>query len=142
MLTNDLEIKNKFDVAFEKARKDFCIVTTPKLAPRMINIIRERAEILEKRGVKIRVIIESSADEATRNLLDKLDRALDCLIAKQMADAFLVPYRIIDDEVWITLTKETESGTPWFLWTDAPNIVKFYRKNFEKSWESPAAKPL
>jgi sugar-specific transcriptional regulator TrmB len=133
---------NKFDIALDSARKEWCIVTTPKLAPLVTSKIREKARNIIKKGIKTRVIIDSNTDEATRKLLDRLDHSNKFLEARQISDAFLVPYRIVDEEVWITLTKETESGLPWFLWTDAPNIVKFYKKNFERAWESPAAKSL
>ncbi len=142
LLTNDLEIMNKFEAALEKAKHEWCIVTTPKLAPKVIDLIRESAKNLKNRGIKTRVIIDSHTDEATRNILDRLGRANDFLITKQSSDAFLVPYRIVDDEVWIQLTKETESGIPWFLWTDSISIFNFYKRNFEESWESSAAKPL
>jgi len=143
LLTTDFELKNKFDTSFDRARKQFCVVSTPDLAPNIINIISERARAIAKKGVETRIIIESSVDEATRKFLDKVDRAHDCIIAKQVRDATLVPYRIFDDEeVWISLKKEIKSGTPWFLWTDAPNIVKFYKKSFERLWTSPEAKSL
>ncbi len=142
LLTNDLEIINKFEAALEKAKHEWCIVTTPKLAPKIIDLIRERAKDLKNRGIKTRIIIDSHTDEATRKILDRLDRGNEFLITKQISDALLVPYRIVDDEVWIQLTKETESGIPWFLWTDSISIFNFYKRNFEESWESPAAKPL
>lgn len=143
LLTTDLEIKNNFDSAFEKAKKEFCLVTTPTIAPRTVNLIRERVWSLAKKGVKTRVIIESRVPEATRDLLSKLDREHTSLAAKQVVDASLVPYRIVDDkEVWITLKKETKTGTPWFLWTNSHNIVKFYRKNFEETWNDPNAESL
>ncbi len=143
LLTTDLELKTKFDVSFDKARKEFCVVSNPDLAPNITNYISERARSIAKKGVVTRIIIESSVDEATRKFLDKVDRAHDCIIAKQVRDATLIPYRIFDDkEVWISLKKQMQSGTPWFLWTDAPNIVKFYKKSFERLWNSPEAKSL
>ena len=143
LLTTDAEIRNKLEVSFESADKEFCIVTTPKLAPRITNIISGRINTLGKKGVKTRIIIESHTDEATKNLIEKLDRTHSYLTAKQVPKESLVPYRLLDNkEVWIALTKETESGRPCFLWTDAANIVNFYQKNFEKTWKDPNAKRI
>lgn len=143
LLTTDLEIGNRFDAAFENARKEFSVVTTPELAPLVVSKIREQTSALAGRGIRTRVIIDSSADADTKNLLEKLDPTNKFLISKQVSDANLLPYRIFDDrEVLIIITRGDKSGLPYFLWTDAPDIVKFYRKNFERLWKSPAAKPL
>ena len=144
LLTTDAEIKNKMDLVFEGASREFCIVTTPRLAPRIIHFISERIKMLAKKGAKTRIIIENSAnDDAASNLFGKLKPINGNVVAKQLFRDSLMPYRIIDGkEIWITLTKETESGRPCFLWTNAPNIVKFYRQNFERAWKDKSSKNL
>jgi sugar-specific transcriptional regulator TrmB len=147
LLTTDAEICNKLALSFAKIRRDWSVVTDLTLAPRLLSVFRERIGVLEARGVETRFIVEnpSGSFEAARTVLDGAfgREEAKCFKVKQTFREAMVPFRLFDGkEVWIVLAKETESGQPCFLWTDSPNIVRFYRQNFEKAWIDPEAQTV
>ena len=52
------------------------------------------------------------------------------------------PFRIIDqNQVCITKREKTKSGMPHVIWTNAPNVVGFYKENFEALWKTAKTFP-
>jgi sugar-specific transcriptional regulator TrmB len=147
LLVNDSEIRNVFDLSFENAKEEFNVVTTPELAPYLTRILSERIGLLAKKRIKTRIIVDNpSRDfEKTKRIAHGVQsiNSKFFLVIKQLPGTFFPPYRVFDDkEAWIMISKETETGHPCFLWTNAPNVVKFYKENFEKAWNDPKAEVL
>jgi sugar-specific transcriptional regulator TrmB len=147
LLVNDSEIRNVFDLSFENVKEELNLVTTPELAPYITRILNERIGLLAKKRIKTRIIVDNpSRDfEKTKKIVQGLQsiNAKFFLVIKQLPGTFFPPYRVFDDkEAWIMISKETETGHPCFLWTNAPNVIKFYKESFEKAWNDPIAKAL
>ena len=147
LLVTDSEIRNMFDLSFENTKEEFNVVTTTELAPRLIGLMHERVRLLAKRKIKTKIIIDNpSRDFEKTNRIVQVLQSINSkfsLVIKQLPDTFFPPYRVFDDkEAWIMISKETETGHPCFLWTNAPNVIKFYKESFEKAWNDPIAKVL
>ena len=147
LLVNDSEIRNVFDLSFENVKEELNLVTTPELAPYITRILNERIGLLAKKRIKTRIIVDNPSGDFKKAKkivqgLQSIDSKLFLLI-KQLPGTFFPPYRVFDDkEAWIMISKETETGHPCFLWTNAPNVIKFYKESFEKAWNDPIAKVL
>jgi sugar-specific transcriptional regulator TrmB len=147
LLVTDSEIRNMFDLSFENTKGEFNVVTTTELAPRLIGLMHERVRLLAKRKIKTKIIIDNpSRDfEKPKKIVQGVQSTNSkfFLAIKHLSYATFPPYRVFDDkEAWIMISKETETGAPCFLWTNAPNVVKFYKENFEKAWNDPKAEVL
>jgi sugar-specific transcriptional regulator TrmB len=140
-LTTDAELANSVHLTFEKTRTEYDLVTTAELLARMYQHLRENFRLLAKRGAKIRIIVENPNDENSVNkILEEIKPKVGSFTVKIVNKKKPIPYQIFDnEEVWISMKNSTESGLPCTLWTNGPNLVQFFKENFEKTWHSRAA---
>jgi sugar-specific transcriptional regulator TrmB len=139
LLTTDAEIKNLAELTFENMRTECDLVTNLELITRRMRHFRKHFKKLSTKEVKIRIIVENPNNkELVKRTLEKIRPDRGDFAAKLFYKRRPIPYWIIDNkEVWIRRKKLTEAGLHCTLWTNASNIVQFYKESFEKAWNAP-----
>ena len=140
LLSTDAQMANVADLMFKNVKKEFDLVTSDMLLERRETHFRDNFQKISRRGVKIRLILESLEGEfEARKLLDKIRPRKGNFNAKLLHKTS-IPYKIVDgQDLWIRRRKLSESGLPCILWTNAKSLLDFYKENFEEAWNNPAA---
>jgi sugar-specific transcriptional regulator TrmB len=138
-LTTDAELANTSHLKFESAKTEYDLVTTLELITRMEEHLRVHIQSLAKRGVKIRVIVESPNDDDVKSAVERIKPKKGGFEAKLVCKVNSVPYQIFDNqELWVGMKKVTDSGVPCALCTNGRNIVRFFKESFEETWNNHA----
>jgi sugar-specific transcriptional regulator TrmB len=139
-LTTDAELANTAHLKFENTKTEYDLVTTPELITRMEEHLRVHIRTMAKRGIKIRIIVESpNADDALKSTVEKIKPKRGDFETKLVCKVNSVPYQIFDNqELWVGMKRLTDSGVPCALCTNGRNIVQFFKESFEENWKNHA----
>jgi sugar-specific transcriptional regulator TrmB len=142
LLTQENEIKNRADALYEEAKMECNIVASIELMAIRGPNFHERFRRAINNGAKIRLLIESPKIEKERikSTVERVRPHSDNFTAKFVICKSPKPFQIIDrEEVWVSTTLKSESGTPCVLWSNGENIVAAYHERFERLWNNKKA---
>ena len=141
LLTQDNEINNRADLLYEKAKTECNIVASIELMTIRGPNFHKRFRNATNNGAKIRLLIEAPRiEERIESTVERVRPNSDNFTAKFVICQSPKPFQIIDrEEVWVSTTLKSESGTPSVLWSNGENIVATYHEPFKRMWNDKKA---